>query len=421
MELLTLPFRVCARCFEVVSFPLARAGEEGADRRVAAIVGASSLAEALVAREVATRFERQIFWPDLRAREGTQAETPAPSRALARVFGEGIALEAVARLCDEALAAPHEPDDPLPGLAERLKVLGRPAVISAPPRESAAQRFLGETEERLIDRLDREWWETAGPWWRRAFAEREAAREGLARLEARPEAATLTPEERWDRAWWTRRLLGDSAALPLLREVLAVSPDHAWAHLALGEILLADRDAAGLPHIESAIRLDAELFLMGSMWGESFLTATGQPEERERFRTRMSEEYGDRWAALLAWFQVRPTDTFQCHDLPEVAVALLRAELARHSWIEGAYLVVRPPTPPQTRGLLVLGIVPDRRHYWLPSRGDEQPVERGIDDRAGIEGGFHCKVCFLDRRCRRLRRALTAAPGAWIEVHPASP
>ena len=109
---------------------------------------------------------------------------------------------------------------------------------------TAADYFLDTLPEDFVNRCDRVWKEQIANTWREQHASMQKTRVRLSQLEEKHKEGRLTLPEQWEHARCVAEVKDSAAAVPLLRELINQSPDHAGAHYALGTILLEQRDDA---------------------------------------------------------------------------------------------------------------------------------------------------------------------------------
>lgn len=278
--------------FTAYSFVLARAQEYEADRFAALAGGAEALGRALVRMEVASVSLEAPFWAGVRRGLADAAEPPPGIiAAFSSAVGGAVPPERAARSLRQALTRRTDIGDTHPSLAERLQALGvepagaaRPGLAPPPAGSSAVERYFGESAPRLLALLDGQWRMLVRPGW--AAGHEEAVRQA-ARLRALDERAATEPLAvalLWERAALTLELSGDEAAEPLLRDVLRVAPDHPFANLALGRLLLDRDEDGGVALVDVAMAQHPSCREPGRAAVVAFLERQGRSAEAERYR-----------------------------------------------------------------------------------------------------------------------------------------
>lgn len=368
--------------FNAYSFVMAREQEYEADRNAAQLVSPHCMKDALASLSVVGRLLRESFWSSLDQRNKETANPPdAYLHDLAHTILVPAHRELIPRFFSEAMHDKTGYADTHPSLADRLTALAKlPAKTAPEPASSAipqllgteqdhaAHYYLGKTCDELCDQLNREWAEHIKETWKRNYDEKQAAQARVVELWEKSIAEPLSEDELWEYATKTNLLEGATAAIPLFRQLLDRSPDHAGANFALGRLLLAQGDRAGLERLEQAGAKDPEAFLAAAALAEEFLIRTGQEHEAAKYR----EQALERCELLLKVEEerqhVEPDDVFLPHDLSREEIRKLANELSALAEVGEAYLTrkqvrVMPAVP-----AYVLVVIP--RYRWYEWRED---------------------------------------------------
>ena len=361
--------------FDAHAFVLSRANEFEADAVAARLAGADHIAGALLRLEVHGRLLAEKFWPDLWLEANRTAELPrdvfirlrdalrAPPPADA-----GIWLEQAFRWTTSTA-------DTHPCLSERLRAVARlpagiergefPAWLPA-LSPSAAEALLGPALEKVRADVEARWQKDCAENWRARHGRAAALNDRLARIDAAvPVGADA--EGLWDRAEVLMKLDGDAAAAPLLRQFLALRPEHAGANFCLGRHLLAENDPAGEAHLERAMETDE-----GAVPGacEMLLVhfrRTGRSDRLRETQSRLDRHEAAVAASHTERLNVAAGDTFIPHTLTPAELGNLRAILAGDSDIAAADLVQKQMRHFPKQRLFVLCLRVRRSWYALPS------------------------------------------------------
>jgi hypothetical protein len=337
------------------TFVLARQHELGADRFAADLIGAQAMAEALLSLKLRERYLTEIFLPSVWRRAREQAEPPANlytemQRALRRAMDWPDALT----WSTEAMAAETTPMDSHPSLGDRLRALRQTAALQGPIEETAAEHFFGPSLGALCEWMDADWRTAVSTRWHEQYQDAEASRRELRALEELAATRPLAEGEAARRAHCMEALYGSEAALPLYAACLEAFPDNAACQFALGRILLAKGDAAGVEHIERAMKLDADYALSGCELLYTYQKEAGRKEEAEDYAQRHRRRMLLLQDAQEQRTRLRPDDRFYAHDLAPEEVEAMRARLASYPAIAKAHLVRKGVT-----------LLPERPHYIL--------------------------------------------------------
>lgn len=294
-----LPFlRWYAPFFSAYSFTLARAQEYEADRQAARLVGPGDMMAALMTRALLARMIDELYWPAINRRTITDPMPPASHlEELTALFHRLPSPQTIQGWMNEALHGATGYADTHPSLADRLAALRalpdhpREAVPTEPQlrkagEPSAADYYLGTYLTAVRDALDEMWVESVTDEWEHKHREMAAARARCQELSDKSATVGLSLDELWEYACQMEALESGRAALPLLQRLLAKDPTHAQANLALGRLLLAQDDAAGLAHLEQAVAKDPRTVIQACALASAFLERRGQHKDALRYRIR---------------------------------------------------------------------------------------------------------------------------------------
>ena len=413
--------------FNAHAFVLSRANEFEADAVAARLAGAENIASSLLRLEVHGRLLGEKFWPDLwleanrtdtlpsdvflRLRDTLRAPPPAQA---------GVWLEQAFRWTTSTA-------DTHPCLSERLRAVARlPAGIERgefpawPPAlaPSAAETLLGPALEKVRGAVEARWQKDSAENWHARHGRAAALHDRLARLDTAGPAGT-DADGLWDRAGVLMKLEGDAAAAPLLRQFLALRPEHAGANFCLGRHLLAESDAAGEAHLERAIETDEDC-LPGAC--ELLLVHFRRLGREDRIRATQARL--DRHEAAVAAshterLNVVAGDVFIPHTLTAEELAALRAVLAADPEIAAADLVQKQMRHFQKQRLFVLCLRLQRAWYQLPNRDREQAAVARLLPKIRLPG--RKLVLAPHGGFRALAARLARLPAARIFLRAAAP
>ena len=173
---------------------------------------------------------------------------------------------------------PDKPDAPEPPV--------RLPRLRDPHEATAANYYLDAHATATREALDRQWADAVADEWNRKHQEMAAARARCQALSDKSATVGLSIDELWEYACQMEALESDAAALPLLLQLLAKQPDHASANLAMGRLLLAQNDQAGLPYLEKALAADPETVIPACRLASGFLERLGNHKESLRYRIK---------------------------------------------------------------------------------------------------------------------------------------
>ena len=368
--------------FNAYSFVMAREQEYEADRNAAHLVGPHCMKDALASLSVVGRLLRESFWSSLDRRNGQTASPPeAYLHDLAHTILVPAHRELIPRFFDEAMHDKTGYADTHPSLADRLAALAKlpakttpdpaPSAVPqllGPEQEHAARYYLGQTCDELCGQLNREWAEQNKEAWKQRYDEKRAAQARVVELWEKSIAESLSEDELWEYATKTDFLEGAEAAMPLFRQLVNRSPDHAGANFALGRLLLAQGDRAGLERLERAGSKDPESFLAASALAEEFLVRTGHEHEAAKYREQAMKHCDLLLKVEEERQQIEPDDVFLPHDLSREETRNLANELSALAEVGEAYLMRKQVRVMPTVPAYVVVVIP--RYRWYEWRED---------------------------------------------------
>ena len=367
--------------FNAYSFTLARMNEYEADRCSAELAGAKNAAAALINVEIKARFLSSCFWAKVHQQAANQPEPPGNAYSLMlSTLNEPTAEDQTRTWLQQALTEQTNHIDTHPCLADRLSALGyQPAQLSAlpqsiEPQTSAAEHLLGNRMQDFAIEFDHAWQTTASTPWRQRYAYLQDAKNQLQALEQKARQNPLTVQEVWERASYTWELQDDDAAFPLFQDVLALAPNHAAAHYAIGQVLLNKGDKSGINYIEKAIAQRMEWLIEGCQLVHQFLWKQGQTEVAEQYRERADQHYQQLLKAEEERSHINHRDEFKPHTLKKSEIDDLRQQLAAYPQVKAAYLVEKVVKYFPEKRFCVLGII-RKKHFFEDFTGTDVPQQ----------------------------------------------
>jgi Zn-dependent protease with chaperone function len=347
-------FQWYAPYFNAYTFVLARANEYEADRWAAQLAGVEVTAQMLTQVRLHIRLMEESFWPELTRLATRQAVAESGMFArLEKLLQQGPEPASAQRWVSQALATDTTNADTHPCLRDRLQAIGylkgdaaeQELSLSIPdPAATPAARLLGDTLPACIRAIEMRWENATKAQWKERYLKAERDRDRLKELREEETQRPLSTDELCERARITLDLDGEAPAAPLLRQVLAHEPDHAYANFLLGRLLIEQDDEAGLGLLEKAIERDPEAVQPGLELLYRFYGRAGRRECIRALEKRYDEHQDTLRLAQAERQTVRPNDTFLPHGLAEMQLELIRRQLQGHGEILRAYLVRKEVT-----------------------------------------------------------------------------
>ena len=333
------------------SFVLARTQERHADEYAVELAGRDVTAVMLARLDVKQRKLTEDFWPGFFRQAKEQPKAPRdPFEQMLTGAEQPIGPVKAQKWFFEALSVPTGYADTHPALSDRLAAIGYPqdspevaglldAVVKADEqRESAAAYYLRELPEDFVPRQNRLFREQLVQTWNQSHAQSNEAKKQLAKLEEDAKERALTIEEKWQHVKLLSQVQDDNATIPFLRTILSEDPDHTGANFALGAILLDQHNAEGVAFLEKAMELKAATIGDASALLSGFYFEQGNRELAETFRKRAVEYYEKEAQLREKTLDLSAHDTFEPHDVPEVNLKEIQAQLHKVRGLSEAYL-----------------------------------------------------------------------------------
>ena len=365
-------FNWYAPYFAAYSYVLARAKEYEADRTSVQLCGKENAAAALIKIKLRKKALSEEFWPTFLKRASTEAEPPKETfnemlTALRQPLPPGKAQV----WFTQELTQKHGYSDTHPALGDRLEAMGYAGVRTSADLQPflkaddqfGDEYFLQSVPSEFVASANRLWREGLVEDWRERFEFAVEADKTLAALDEKARIGELTLEDRWERARLLRGTEGPAAALPLVREIVAVEPDHPGANFNLGEALLEQGDEAGIRNIEVAMEKEVHAIPAGCELIYDFLTSRKRGEEAERYRRCIIDYYREVELAQAERNNVSINDSFKYHEIAPELLNDLREQLKTFPSLATAYLVQKVLHHFPQEQSYVLGITSKREWY----------------------------------------------------------
>lgn len=408
--------------FAAYSFVLARTHEYEADRCAVEVAGKEHAARALINVELKGKALSENFWPAFYKRADKQAEPPRQAFSeMLQSLREPVALEKAQLWFSQSLTERHSYHDTHPALGDRLEAIGYTDVRKAADIKSFAanddrprsdQYLLATAPAQFIEEKNIWWYEQLKTGWTERHKFVGEAEQGLVALEEKAKTEELTLEERWDRARYISGTQGNEAAIPALKEVLALMPDHAAANFTLGEALLEQGNEAGIQHLELAMGKDPNGTPACCELIYNFLNSRERAQDAEIYRQREVEHYEKAELARQERENISVHDDFKSHGLSREELEALRGQLRNFPGLGSAYLVQKVVKHfPEEPGY-VLGVISKGGWYTMQSDRRDQQLINELAESVNFTG--YTYIIALEHNYKPLRKIFKNITGAQI-------
>lgn len=240
--------------FAAYSFALARLNEYEADAISAELTSRQTATNALVNTFALAPYLENSYWERYyESAEHHPVPQHPPYIGLTQFISTSPpASAALQSRISEALEWKTSYDDTHPSLADRIKALGGIAEPSLRSGPCAAEEWLGASFQKIVEHFDREWMAHNETRWKEHYDAIQADKAELARVRAIP-AEQRDKEQAWSFARFSELYDKEVDALELYRRYLEVYANDPPAEFAIGRILLARGDEAGLHELRKVI------------------------------------------------------------------------------------------------------------------------------------------------------------------------
>lgn len=407
---------------QAYGFVMSRRDEYEADADAARVTSAESMGRALMAVELHGRLVAEKFWPVLWRRVAAEPTPPARSLSmLPDVLRGGLEPPLRAEWLGRALSRRALDDDTHPSLGERLTALGvsvseggASAESAEPLSVSAADHYLGDSAHMLLATMEREWLQAVDETWK---AQHNAARELRSRLDSlvarQRSGEALSADELFEIATATGELDGEQAAVPHLRALLDVQPDHAIAQFLLGRALLAGNDPSGVEYVRRAMDLAPEVVQAGAEILRQHFAERNDESGLLEMRKRQFDNEEVMRLAMAERGAVTRNDTLIPHELGESDVAALASLSEGEPRVTALWVARKTTRHLPDSPLIVLLVEPKWWRLGGIARND-QKLAGDILSQVTLSVNAHLLVIVLSGSTGWLLRRMRKVPGACV-------
>ena len=410
------------------AFVLARANEYEADACSVRLAGADAAASALIRTRTDAAFIQEKFWPGIFSRANLEIEPPANVvLELGQSLKNGPHAEDATRWLRQSFLIETNNVDTHPCLKDRLRSIGRlPLEIESgefpkvPPHglgQNAAEFFLGNYAGFITQKMSREWQKAVAPQWKKRHEHQQKIAGELSSLE-NPADTPPNVAQIWEKVIKVVELKGDSAAVAMLEQLLALEPKHAGANFILGRHYLHTDDPRGVNFIETAIASDPAMAQGGCHLLHAYFNRTGQHDKLRPLENRFDEFQKLNARAQQERARITAADTFISHELVEAQIADLRNIFSSEQEIASAAVARKKLELFPNNPCYVIALRIDSS-WWKPRGSDtnRQLVHRVLKQ-VRLPGHF---LVFIDKKkLRGLGEKIFNTPGSVIYQRPES-
>jgi len=377
--------------FNAHAFVLSRSNEYEADGQAARLAGAAHNGAALSRLTFLTRQLEKDFWPGTWEQANTLASPPGDVFSRLRdVLRGGPSAEERARWMQEALQVKTNNNDTHPSLTERLAFLNLDPAGHFPettPRVTAAEAYLGPALETIRRDVQQHWQKEIADTWKQRHARATSLTHRLSSLEQAVPANAADADSLWDKAQVLLNLRSNEESVePLLRQILALRPDHRLANYHLGRVLLEAGKAEGETFLDRVMAEDDESVPHASSLLHQHYRRLGRTDKLRELDARMDRYEKNLAASRTERTVVTAGDPVIPHGLMEAELHELQKVLATESELENAHLARKELRHFPTQKLFLLAI--RRRPAWhrLPNQERDQALVNRLIQKVRLPG-----------------------------------
>ncbi len=265
--------------FSAYSFALARLNEYEADNIAAHKSSIEAASSALLKLPVYSNFIQENYWiPFYKSAIYKPEPDVPPNMGLLQFIEENeVPYSEAYSSIEFAKKEATNYQDTHPCLSDRLASLKGKNVVFMPTSESAAKQFFGEEIKEIAAALDNHWSEWNIEQWKEDYSSSQAEQIQLKELESR-NIEELSRDELWQLAFLTEKFEMIELPIQLYQAFHEQYPDDVYCQLAMGRLLLEDKDDSGLIYLDQA-STKHELLEFSSKIAYSYLIENNRVEE----------------------------------------------------------------------------------------------------------------------------------------------
>ena len=378
--------------FNAHAFVLSRLDEYEADGIAARVTDAQHIATSLQRIALHHRHLREGFWPEVWKAANTEPQPPPEIFArLRQALSAGPYPEDRARWMDQEFRITTTNADTHPCLTDRLRALGRlpenPARTPwTSPIQSAADTLLGSASDSIRAAVELQWRTECESNWRERHARATALNHRLTSIDQASGIPSADIDKLWDRARVLMELQDNEQAQPLLRELLALRPDHAAANFHLGRTLLEKDNQDGEPFLERAAAGDTEFLPLACTLLHDHFRRLGRPDKVREIAARLDRHDQQMAASHAERSSVSASDPLISHSLSQEELATLRDALSSEPGLSLAELARKDLKHFPDQKLFLLCVRARRRWHGLPDSDAEQALASRLSKRVHLPG-----------------------------------
>ena len=412
--------------FNAHALVLSRIDEYTADRLAVQWTSPGEMASALWRIECQGRRVEEELWRDLWQRAKTDPQPPgdAVSRIIAALPAMPDPVDA-RRWMAQTASRLTDHLETHPCFADRIRAIGSAPVslsadeFPAAARLSAAVSLFGNSLGGIRQDVDAVWQRDIRPLWRHRHGRAVSLQRAIQSRGLAATGGNAAPELLWQNATEVLELDGPKAAEPLLRQMLALRPDHSPARLMLGQQLLENDPEEAVRLLQQIIDTQDDPLIPSACAAlAQHYRLAGLAEPLQEVHRQLSRFEAACAGAERERSRLSPSDRFVPHDLSADDLANLQEILAREPGVAAAYLVRKELEHFPRQRLFILCLWPTGSSWGWSTDRNARLVAR-LMPRLKLPG--RVLTITPQRGARRLIRRITRIPDARIYDSASAP
>jgi hypothetical protein len=308
--------------------------------------------EALISSLLIDKISEKLYWDDINNSLGKEPKPPIePYTILKDILKNRNSIENADEIIREDLSKKTRLDDNTLHMFDRLEVISYFAAregginstaerLSKSPDNIAADIYIVDNEDKILTRLNANWYEWAALLWEVEYNKQQAINTLRQELDEKIKTQDLTLSEKWE---YIEMMFGkkeeEKLLLEKLHQFVVDYPCNISANLILGSELLRNNNPEGLSYIENAISYDPEIEVKGLDTIITFHMDNGREMEADLYIKRLRENIPQVNLAIKERNKDLLKFKYIHHDLTPEWLETIKNQLSKYSDIKEAYMV----------------------------------------------------------------------------------
>lgn len=247
--------------FNAYTFVLSRQNEYEADQTATELIGAKINATGLIRDHLLGSWFYKSFWPTIYKQADTHPEPIfKPYSNMKKIFSANYDVWATPQRLQAEWRLESDLLDTHPCLSDRVMATGEKSSLPPQVNISAAEKILGNLALEIAKKLDEEWWAHEKTEWQDYHRRSKKDRETIRKLSLN-NGNDLSISDLHELALLSAKYESAETAKTWLALVLSKSTGNfSKAEFEYGKLLLNEKNAKGVDHLEKAALADKTLF-----------------------------------------------------------------------------------------------------------------------------------------------------------------